>query len=86
MNAQQANKIYEVLVNTAGASESLRTGFVEAHTRDKRPCTEWRFMGKLGFGGKYYADRNTVDCYPEDISPERKELIQKIRSELKDIL
>ena len=45
-------------------------------------CDEWRFMGKLGFGGKYRSGTNRVDCYSEDETPERLDLIKQINIKL----
>lgn len=47
---------------------------------------EWRFQGKLGFGGKYRTRRNEVDCYQEDITYERLEIINTINSKLKEVI
>lgn len=44
--------------------------------------SEWRFCGHLGFGGKFRFPGFWVDCYPEDISPEREKVIQEANSRL----
>lgn len=58
-----------------------------------QPWGEWRFCGNLGFGGKLYFStyphRNPdlyVDCYPEDNTPERAALIQKVNLRLAELL
>lgn len=75
-----ANKIYDVLVNLGGASEHERSGFIYHHVDSKDGCDEWRFQGKLGYGGKYRSRYNTVDCYQEDETKERLKLIKQINS------
>lgn len=78
--------IYLILVRYAGASidpavdpdtgefiDLSMDNFVDHHTKEtKHKTTEWRFQGKLGFGGKYHADTNQVSMYPEDSTPERR--------------
>lgn len=76
------NKIYDILVNLGGAPENERIPFVYEHLREDYPCNEWRFCGKLGFGGKYRSMRNSVDCYQEDETNERVELIKQMNIEL----
>ena len=65
MTIDLANKVYDVLVNLGGAGEHMRHSFVHHHTQDL-PCGEWRFQGKLFFGGKFRDQTFTVDCYRED--------------------
>lgn len=85
MTTDKANKVYDVLVALGGAREEDRENFVYHHSEYKYNCTEWRFGGKLGFGGKYRSDNNRVDCYREDETPERREIIKKINSKLLEI-
>ena len=79
------NKVYDILVNIGGAVETDRIAFVYEHLNAEYPCTEWRFSGKLGFGGKYRSKRNTVDCYQEDETSKRIELIKLMNKELAKI-
>jgi hypothetical protein len=75
LTADQANAIYDILVQHAGASERGRDDFVcvqvDVHV------DEYRFQGALGMGGKFwnYRDRWYVTAYPE---------LLKSRPELKD--
>lgn len=75
---------YAILLG-AGAPPSFRDEFVryfaEQPTGD---CLEWRFQGKLGYGGKFWksAGRHYVDCYPEDQSPERAKLIEGVNERI----
>jgi hypothetical protein len=83
MNPTEAwyHVVFDVLVEIAGASEGDRAQFVYDHTRE-RPSHEWRFQGKLGFGGKYWRERNTVSCHAEDETKDRLETILKTNKAL----
>jgi len=83
MTEEKANKVYDILVSLGNAREDERECFVYNQTSSE--CSEWRFCGNLGFGGKYRAYRNTVDCYREDLTEERKNIIDKIDLELSKI-
>ncbi|MEM6911064.1 MAG: hypothetical protein AAF555_05720 [Verrucomicrobiota bacterium] len=74
--------VYSVLVEKAGAIESYRRDFIYHHAESKQPCDEWRFQGKLGFGGKYWRRYNQVSCYYEDFTPEREAIIKKTNAGL----
>lgn len=80
---EKANKVYDILVSLGSAREDERGSFV--YNQINGECSEWRFCGNLGFGGKYRAYRNTVDCYKEDLTEERIIIIDKINSELSKI-
>lgn len=79
MNKEKLNKVYDLLVSIGGAYEPERDSFIYHHTEG---CSEWRFSGKLGFGGKYRSGYNRVDCYLEDETPERIKLMNELNSEL----
>ena len=81
MNADYYNQVFDLLVKHGGAHESMRSDFVFNHT-SANPCGEYRFQGSLGFGGKYYSDKNRVSCYSEDQNPKRLAAIQTLNSEL----
>lgn len=78
-----ANKIYDILVSIGDANESERNDFIYTHLNEC--CEEWRFCGHLGFGGKYRSNTNTVDCYTEDETPQRKKLIKLINKKLSEL-
>lgn len=90
-----ANKVYDVLVKEAGATESGRIGFVYSHTGVApagigtpfawTPCFEYRFCGKFGFGGKYWSDDNKVTYYPEDKTKKLDRLLAKVNKLLNEI-
>ena len=86
MSEEKANKIYDLLVSIGGASETMRNAFIYHHSKDKDICEEWRFCGKLGFGGKYRSRYNAVDCYSEDETKERLKIITKLNLELSKIV
>lgn len=49
---------------------------------EARGCGEYRFQGKLGFGGKFRNNGNNnntpyVDCYGEDETAERRAMINR---------
>lgn len=75
------NKVYDLLVEVGGASIHDKSYFITAHMRNP-PCDEYRFQGKLGFGGKYRSKTNRVDCYPEDETKERREIMSLLNGEL----
>jgi hypothetical protein len=69
---ETADEVYTILVQEVGACDY-------AHVRDDfirhqgEGCREYRFHGRLGFGGKFRNDLSgwRVDCYPEDETGER---------------
>lgn len=76
------NRVYSILVELAGASNKSDdfTGFAVAM---QDGCEEYRFQGRLGFGGKFRPKTMKVDCYPEDITPERLAIIERTNAALK---
>lgn len=79
-----AERVYDLLVKHAGAvdSDTERDLFVLAQTG--KHCTEWRFIGKLGFGGKFWrnAGHIYVNCYVEDTTPDRQLIINHTNTAL----
>jgi len=73
-------KVYDTLIEVGGAPLAEKESFVDAHVKGQ--CCEWRFRGKFGFGGKYWQERNKINCYPEAETPERLKLIQEINKKL----
>ena len=77
IDAKTACQIYDILVATGCAEERdiHREDFVRAVSGD---CREYRFIGTLGFGGKFYNDHAwRVSCYREDERPARVEAIKE---------
>lgn len=81
-NSAWLDSVYSILVNIGGANESMRGSFVQNHEDERSPCTEWRFCGHLGFGGKYRSETNKVDCYREDETPKRLAIIGELNDAL----
>lgn len=76
LTPEQATQAYAALVAHAGArpNEDDVAGFVYEFTRQK-PTDEFRFQGGLGSGGKFRFPRMSVDCYPEDATAARNNMI-----------
>jgi len=85
MNKNLAHKVYNVLVEQGGADGKMRDVFVEYCTTDSDMHKEWRFGGKLGFGGKYYPRDNKVDCYLENYSDITIALIKEMNQALANL-
>jgi hypothetical protein len=66
MSTDLASRVYQVLVQHCGApaDEASAASFIHYFTKPN-PGSEYRFVGSLGFGGKFRFPRFTVDCYPE---------------------
>ena len=79
------NSIFDVLVKEAGAPEQLRDDFVYHHARCEDRCDEFRFVGSLGWGGKYRSGTNSVSCYSEDETPSRRLVIEKTNAALSEV-
>jgi hypothetical protein len=69
------NAAYNVLVRYCGAREDGREMFLAA--QQAHHPTEYRFVGALGFGGKFWLNdgRVYVTCYREDETDERRDRI-----------
>lgn len=83
MTTEQANAIWDALVEHAGAAEWQREEFVQLHVAGR--CDEFRFMGSLGAGGKFWRHTWTVDCYPEDLTPARQQSIAATNAALAEL-
>ena len=85
MSYADANAVYDILVEHAGevVDEYSRQRFVDAQMAYVE--REYRFMGALGFGGKFrrrYDDVWFVACYPEDMNPHRQAVIDATNAAL----
>lgn len=78
-----ARSVWAILVNYAGATDtdsnwvSFRQWFDKAI---EKGGDEYRFMGRLGFGGKFWISRHDgmhVSCYREDLNSEREMVISE---------
>ena len=76
-----ANRAFDILVEHAGAPENWRGSFIHGWG-----TPEFRFIGMLGFGGKFWVNQSDsynngkpyVNCYPEDLTPERGQTIENV--------
>lgn len=85
MKTSEADAVFDVLVRHCGQrdDEDARSDFIYAHREDAEyPVREYRFMGSLGFGGKFWSDSMRVSCYLENETPERVEAIRLANAEL----
>lgn len=80
---EQANAIFDILVQECGAREEIREDFVCNQIVEH--ISEWRFCGKLGFGGKFWRNdgRLYVNCYREDETPAIRKMIEAANKRLK---
>lgn len=84
LTAAEAHAIFTVLVEHAGASEDERHDFV--HHQTAGPCTEYRFIGSLGFGGKFWRSSGWyVNTYPEQLTPAREQAISQTNTVLQEL-
>ncbi len=96
LSEAEAAAIWQVLVDHAGAYDDPHDRASFVHSQAEGVIQEWRFMGVLGGGGKFRRNRVwigstcteswTVDCYPEDETPERLAVIEKTNAALADLL
>lgn len=81
-----ANRIYDVLEIECGAPPQMRLDFICFCARSYS-SREYRFIGHLGFGGKFWHNNNKfyVSCYREDETDERVRAIEKANKALAEI-
>jgi hypothetical protein len=72
--------IWSILIDECGATENQWNEFYLHWPQ----CQEFRFQGDLGFGGKVlnFNDRVWVNCYPEDLTVERRTAINRANARL----
>lgn len=79
------DEVWDVLVEAAGAREAERDQFVHHAARTRPGDLEYRFCGVLGFGGKVRSQSDgtwSVDCYPEDSTPERRAVVEAVNARI----
>lgn len=87
----QAIAARQILVEECGLRpDDGRDGFVRTVSSPEQDCREYRFMGALGFGGKFRNNGNRnntpyVDCYPEHETPERLRMIERANARLAEL-
>lgn len=89
MTPEKAAEIYDILIREAGARSGDRSTFI-LHLSKPNPPTEYRFQGNLGFGGKFRIrsgalEPHRVDCYPEDLNPTRRSIIDLTNQALAEL-
>jgi hypothetical protein len=84
MLLSHVDKIYDVLVSD-GADEDSRIAFRFWFFNPNQ--REWRFIGSLGFGGKFIKERDRyfTTCYPEDVNAERVATIERLNKALAEL-
>lgn len=92
MKPELASAVYDILIAKCKAAPGEKNSFIHAHTDRIHVCTEWRFCGLLGFGGKFrndwltYLARLRVDCYPEDACPMTNQIVASTNEALFDLV
>lgn len=89
-----AYRIWDILIRECGARHDEegwnRQAFVQIQAEG---CSEYRFQGDLGFGGKFRVTSSPnrwhgqwyVDCYQEDENPLRKVMIEAANKALLEL-
>jgi hypothetical protein len=93
LTEDQAREAIKILNEECRANIGPRDeyGFIHYVTKDDEwRSKEWRFQGALGFGGKFRINCNKphpyVDCYPEHMTPERADMIERANARLANIV
>lgn len=81
MEKETKDRIWSILERYAGAYPRDKDQFI----RHWPECMEFRFCGSLGFGGKvwYNGEKAYIDCYSEDLNPDRQNVIDLVNELLK---
>lgn len=87
MTEEEAQKVWDILVEECDAGSRGREQFVATVTKGETPCREYRFQGALGFGGKLYMEprRWSVGYYSEDESAYRNLCEARANARLHDL-
>lgn len=77
-------QVYEILRQEVGRSITGEEDFIFWFEDTCDMNREFRFGGKLGFGGKFYRSgtRWYISCYREDETPEREAIIERTNARL----
>jgi len=87
LTLETALAVYDVLIEECGASDKGRDRDAFIYTQTKKPiCVEWRFCGKLGFGGKFWNNSKFyISCYSENETAERLAMINAANARLTEL-
>lgn len=80
-----AHRVWDVIVEKAGARESDREDGVRYLTTASDFAHEFRFIGLLGFGGKVrFSDEHGawIDCYREDRDEVKDAILSHVNERL----
>lgn len=77
MTEDLAHRVYSVLVTECSAAADDRSREVFVYSVTERNCREYRFMGSLGFGGKFWPRDMRVSCYREDETDTRTAVLRR---------
>ncbi len=80
-----ANNVYDILVDLGGAREEDRSSFIYSFCEDQYVCSQWRFQGHFGFGGKYLHPNNSISYYRETKTEELEKLAEEVNDKLKEL-
>lgn len=78
-----ASEVFDMLIEHAGAIERHRDSFIH-----QWGAVEVSFEGDLGHGGKFWINGDPwnndgkpyINCYPEDLTPAREEMIETVNA------
>jgi len=86
MDRTTLREAWVIVVEECGANFKDGAAFIR-YGLDHPDWTEWRFQGKLGFGGKLWNHNGKlyVAYYAEDETPERYEMMQKANKRLAEL-
>lgn len=89
LSPEAANAIYDVLVEHAGEIEDEWSRETFVHAQTSRHCHEYRFMGALGFGGKFWREdfqrQWRVNCYAENENERTRKIIAETNKALDEV-
>lgn len=92
ISKEQAEQVAWILHQECGLGLRNAEQMIYSITTDEPEhiCHEYRFMGALGFGGKFRNNGNKdntpyVDFYPEDENPERVKMIENANKRLAEL-
>jgi len=92
MTEEQAREAIKIINEECAANIDDRDAysFISYVTKEEHGYREWRFIGSLGFGGKFRVNSDRphpyVDCYREDETPSRLDAIKRANKRLELIV